>query len=76
MSMGVFDTTAAYAIGRPVQLAAFDHGSLTASATCRKCHSRDQPDDDRHRQTTANCSACHQTQRWTPARVDSSAVVK
>jgi hypothetical protein len=74
--LGMLLSTSAYAAEKSVQLAAFDHGRLNASSKCIKCHNRDQPDDDRHRQTQANCSTCHNTQSWKPASVDSNEGVK
>ncbi|NTU57722.1 MAG: hypothetical protein HGB00_02210 [Chlorobiaceae bacterium] len=63
--------TRADAASKNVQLASFDHGRLNASSSCIRCHNRDQPDDDRHRQAQANCSKCHTTESWKPATIDS-----
>ena len=48
------------------QHASFDHSRLSASVQCIRCHQRDQPDDNRHRQSQANCSTCHDTKQWKP----------
>ena len=74
--MGMLLNSAAYATEKPVQLAAFDHSRLTASSNCIRCHRRDQPDDDRHRQTQANCSTCHNTGSWKPATLGSDSPAK
>ena len=76
ISLGMLLNTSAYAAEKGVQLAAFDHSSLNASAKCIRCHNRDQPDDDRHRKTQENCSTCHNTESWKPASVDSAAFTK
>ncbi|MEI6847695.1 MAG: hypothetical protein WCK32_06620 [Chlorobiaceae bacterium] len=57
---------AAYAAENTVQLAVFDHNRLSPSAQCIRCHERDQPDDNLHRKSQANCSACHNTRQWKP----------
>jgi len=75
-SLGMLLSTSTYAADKAVQLAAFDHSRLNASAKCIRCHNRDQPDDDRHHQTQANCSTCHNTRSWKPASVDSNEGVK
>ena len=75
-SVGMLLNSAAFAAEKNAQLAAFDHGRLTAASKCIRCHSRDQPDDDRHRQTQANCSACHNTGSWKPATLGSDSPAK
>ncbi|MEI6638327.1 MAG: hypothetical protein FDX02_02970 [Chlorobium sp.] len=49
------------------QHASFDHRRVSASSQCIRCHKREQPDDNLHRQTQANCSTCHTTSQWKPA---------
>jgi hypothetical protein len=73
VSIGAIFNTSAYAVEKAVQLAAFDHGRLTTTSKCIRCHSRDQPDDDQHRRTQENCSTCHNTQSWKPTAFDSEA---
>jgi hypothetical protein len=68
VSMEALFNTSAYAVDKAVQMAVFDHSRLTASSKCIRCHSRDQPYDDRHRQTQANCLTCHNTDSWKPAK--------
>ncbi len=66
IAMGWLVNTQVYAAESTVQLAAIDHSRLSASAQCIRCHKRDQPDDNLHRRTQANCSTCHTTRQWTP----------
>ncbi|NTW52185.1 MAG: hypothetical protein HGB22_06320 [Chlorobiaceae bacterium] len=71
VSIGALLYTTSFGAGKSPQLASFDHSRLTASSNCIRCHSRDQPDDDRHRRTQANCSTCHSTDSWSPATTES-----
>ena len=48
------------------QHASFDHSRLSPSAQCIRCHKREQPDDNLHRESKANCSSCHDTKQWKP----------
>ncbi|MFZ4802483.1 MAG: hypothetical protein ACOYLR_11050 [Chlorobium sp.] len=66
ISLGCMFSSVVYAAEQTVLLAAFDHSRLKASAQCIRCHKRDQPDDNLHRQSQANCSVCHTTRQWIP----------
>lgn len=48
----------------------FNHALLKTEtrAQCQNCHQ--SPADDLHRQITGNCSQCHDSQKWTPAKFD------
>ncbi|MDD3530347.1 MAG: class III cytochrome C family protein [Gallionellaceae bacterium] len=48
----------------------FAHGLLddVTRRQCSSCHAK--PTDSLHRQVAAECSSCHNTQRWTPATFD------
>jgi hypothetical protein len=70
VTAGLVFGSAAYAGTGAVQIASFNHSGLSPSAQCIRCHKRDQPDDDRHRQTQANCSTCHNTDSWKPATIE------
>ncbi|MEI7694912.1 MAG: hypothetical protein WCI64_04595 [Chlorobium sp.] len=67
ITIAMLFSSAANAAKTTEQHASFDHRRLNASSQCIRCHKRDQPDDNLHRQTQANCSVCHTTSQWKPA---------
>ena len=66
IAVTVLYSPAANAATSPEEHASFDHSRLNASVQCIRCHKRDQPEDDLHRQSQANCSTCHTTGQWKP----------
>ena len=66
ITIAVLFSPAANAATTTEQHASFDHSRLNPSAQCIRCHQRDQPDDNVHRQSLANCSTCHTTKQWKP----------
>ena len=66
ITITVLFSTAVNAATPTEQHASFDHNRLSASAQCIRCHKNDQPDDNVHRQSQANCSTCHTTRKWKP----------
>lgn len=66
IAVTVLNSPAANAATSTEQSAGFDHSRLSASAQCIRCHKRDQPENDLHRQSQANCSTCHTTGQWKP----------
>lgn len=66
ITLAVLFTHAASAATPGEQHASFDHSKLAPSAQCIRCHRRDQPDDNLHRKSQANCSSCHSVTKWKP----------
>ncbi len=67
ITIAVLFSPAAKAATKTEQHVSFDHSRLNATSQCIRCHKRDQPDDNLHIQSKANCSTCHTTKQWKPA---------
>ncbi|MEI7708712.1 MAG: hypothetical protein WCI90_10630 [Chlorobium sp.] len=70
ITIAVLFNPAAIAAKTTEQHASFDHTRLNATTQCIRCHKRDQPDDNLHIQSKANCYTCHTTRHWKPTTTE------